>query len=261
MAILEAICTMKVLIIEDEIPAAKQLKKLLQKALLNIEILAVLDSIESAVKWLKIPTDEAALIFMDIQLADGLSFDIFKQVEVKTPVIFTTAFDQYTLKAFKVNSIDYLLKPIDPDALQDALQKYQQFYLPKEAINYSQLLQTIQQQAPVYKQRFLIKSGQELRFVSTAEIQYFYSEDGMVFAQLPQKFKYNIDFTLDQLEDLLDPNSFFRINRKLITNLSAIHKIHTYFNGRLKLDLQPVPSFDIIVSRDRVQGFKNWLDS
>lgn len=252
---------MKVLIIEDEIPAAKQLKKLLQKALPSIKFLAVLDSIESAVKWLKAPSDQAELIFMDIQLADGLSFDIFQQVEVRTPVVFTTAFDQYTLKAFKVNSIDYLLKPIDPDALQEALQKYQQFYLPPGAINYTQLLRTIQQQTPTYKQRFLIKSGQELRFVNTSEIQYFYSEEGMVFTQLAPKFKYNIDFTLDQLDELLDPNAFFRINRKLITNLSAIQKIHTYFNGRLKLDLQPTPSFDIIVSRDRVQGFKQWLDS
>lgn len=253
---------MKVLIIEDEIPAAKQLQKLLTKAMPSIEIIAVLDAVETAVNWFVKNQDQPALIFMDIQLADGLSFDIFKQVKITAPVIFTTAFDQYTLKAFKVNSIDYLLKPIDPDALQDALQKYQQFYLPKEDFNYQHLLQTIQlQQTPKYKQRFLIKSGQELRFVSTNEIQYFYSEDGMVFAQLSNKFKYNIDFTLDQLEDLLDPNDHFRINRKLITSLNTIQKIHTYFNGRLKLELQPKPSFEVIVSRDRVSRFKLWLDS
>ena len=253
---------MRVLIIEDEIPAAKQLQKLLQKALPSIEVLAVLDAVESAVNWFSQTTDQPALIFMDIQLADGLSFDIFNQVEITAPVIFTTAFDQYTLKAFKVNSIDYLLKPIDPEALQDALQKYQQFYLPKDGFNYQQLLSTIRQaQSPTFKQRFLIKSGQELRFVTTADIQYFYSEDGMVFAQLSNTFKYCIDHTLDQLEDLLDPAFFFRINRKLIISLGAMQKIHTYFNGRLKLDLQPLPNFEVIVSRDRVQNFKLWLDT
>jgi DNA-binding LytR/AlgR family response regulator len=252
---------MRILIIEDEIPAAKQLKKLLVQALPEIEILDVLDSVERAVSWLVAPPILPEIIFMDIQLADGLSFDIFNQVHIKSPVIFTTAFDQYTLKAFKVNSIDYLLKPIDPEALNAALQKHQAFYLPPEDYNYAHLLKAIQQQTPKYKQRFLIKTGQELRFINTSDIHYFHSEEGIVFAQLVSKFRYNIDFTLDQLEELLDPASFFRINRKLIVCLKSIQKIHTYFNSRLKLDLRPLPNFEVIVSRDRVPGFKLWLDS
>lgn len=254
---------MKVLIIEDEIPAAKQLNKWLQQLIPQIEILDTLDSVESAISWLKQPPEAVSLIFMDIQLADGLSFDIFQQVPITSPVIFTTAFDQYTMKAFKVNSIDYLLKPIDPKELKRALEKYQRFFAQAapSVINYQEVLAAIQsQQQPDYKKRFLVKSGSELRFIQTPGIQYFFSEESLVFAQLANGQKFHLDYYLDQIEKRVNPAQFFRINRKLIVQLNAIHKIHTYFNSRLLLDLKPATAFDAIVSRDRVADFKQWLD-
>ncbi|HKK75975.1 MAG TPA: LytTR family DNA-binding domain-containing protein [Saprospiraceae bacterium] len=254
---------MKVLIIEDEIPAARQLQKLLREQNQQIEVLDILDSVEGAVNWLHKSAAKVQLIFMDIQLADGLSFDIFQQVTINSPVIFTTAFDHYTMKAFKVNSIDYLLKPIDPQELTGALEKYQQFFMQPNGytINYQEVLAAIQsQQQPTYKKRFLVKSGQELRFINTDDIQYLFSEDSLVFAQVAQKQKFHLDYSLDQIEKLVNPALFFRINRKLIVQLNAIHKIHTYFNSRLLLDLSPQTEFDAIVSRDRVPDFKQWLD-
>ena len=254
---------MKVLIIEDEIPAVKQLKKLLFAVEEQIQIIHVMDTVAEAVSWFKAPSEEPDLIFMDIQLADGLSFDIFEQVRVDFPLIFTTAFDNYMLKAFKVNSIDYLLKPIALEDLEQAIHKYQQFYTrPSVEVDYKEMLQAIreQQQQVIYKKRFLIKSGQELKFIPRAAIQYFYSAEGLVFAILESQKRYNIDYTLEQLEEQLPPMDFFRINRKLIIQLSGIQKIHTYFNGRLKLDLSPEAPFDVIVSRERVPSFKAWLD-
>jgi DNA-binding LytR/AlgR family response regulator len=253
---------MNVLIIEDETPAANQLSKLLNKQLPDLHIVETLDSVESAVNWLRSPTQLIQLIFMDIQLADGLSFDIFQQVRIESPVIFTTAFDHYSLKAFQVNSIDYLLKPIDPDELNRALTKYQHFFQHNgKAIDYTEVMAAIMSQnQPEYKKRFLVKSGQELKFIFTSQIQYFFSEDGLVFAQMPKGNKYHLDYYLEQIEKLVDPNLFFRINRKVIIQISSIHKISTYFNSRLLLELKPNANFDIIVSRDRVSAFKQWLD-
>ena len=255
---------MKVLIIEDEIPAVKQLKKLLFAVEEKIQIIHVIDTVAEAVSWFKNPSEEPDLVFMDIQLADGLSFDIFEQIRVDFPLVFTTAFDNYMLKAFKVNSIDYLLKPIALEDLEQAIHKYQQYYTrPSSEVNYGAVLKAIreqQQQQVIYKKRFLIKSGQELKFIPRAAIQYFYSAEGLVFAILEEQKRYNIDYTLEHREEQLPPTDFFRINRKLIIQLSAIKKIHTYFNGRLKLDLKPEAPFDVIVSRERVPSFKAWLD-
>ncbi len=251
---------MKVLLIEDEFPAAKRLRKLIQNCCPEAEILDVIDSVETAVKWLN-EFDAPDLIFMDIQLADGLSFDIFAQTELKSPVIFTTAYDQYTLKAFKVNSVDYLLKPIDERELEAAFKKYSQLYAEPttydpQAIN--QLIANLSQKS--YKERFLVKIGQQITYVAVKDIAYFYSQDGLVYAQTHQGKRHNLDYTLDQLETLVDPNHFFRINRKIITQLPAIKKIHTYFNSRLKLELCPKLDLEVIVSRDRVGDFKFWLD-
>ena len=198
---------------------------------------------------------------MDIQLADGLSFHIFSQVEVNTPVIFTTAFDQYTLKAFKVNSIDYLLKPIEPDELTAALEKYEGIYLQKPILSptlLTQLKNALIQ--PTHKERFLIKVGQQLIYLRTENIRYFYSEESLVYAITYKNKKHLIDYSLDQLEQLVPPKDFFRINRKIILHLEAIQKIYTYFNGRLKLDISPNQDLEPIVSRDRVSDFKQWLD-
>ncbi len=252
---------MNILIIEDEIPAAKRLQKLIGDFQPEAKIMEVIDSVEQAVIFLKKkPTLD--LIFMDIQLADGLSFDIFNQTKINTPVIFTTAFDQYALKAFKVNSIDYLLKPIDAEELQSAFQKFEKHY-PQDNAGYNQqtieqLMQQMTQKS--YKERFLVKMGQQLNYLKVSDIAYFYSEDGLLHALDKKNKRHIIDYTLDQLETVLSPDHFFRINRKNIISLPAIEKIHTYFNSRLKLDLVPSTPQEVIVSRDRVNDFKQWLD-
>lgn len=252
---------MKVLIIEDEKPAAKRLTKLVQQFRPEIDVLGMLDSVESAVEWLE-TYKKPDLIFMDVQLADGVSFEIFGQTEVTSPIIFTTAYDEYALQAFKVNSLDYLLKPIDPEELEKALCQYDKYYLNNnKAVDNSaieQLLQTLTQKE--YKERFLVKIGQQLTYLKVSDIAYFYSEDGLIFACQENGKRHNLDYTLDQLMDLLNPAYFFRINRKIITHLPSIKKIHTYFNSRLKLELSPSTELETIVSRDRVGDFKRWLD-
>ncbi len=253
---------MKILLIEDELPAARQLTKLILECRPQASILESLDSVESAVRWLN-SQSSPDLIFMDIQLADGLSFDIFLQAEVKTPVVFTTAYDQYTLKAFKVNSVDYLLKPVDPEELKAAFEKFESLYQsapvpPIATQTIQELLASFQQQE--YKERFIVKVGQQLTFVLVRDIAYFYSEDGLVYAQTVDHKKHLIDYTLDQLVGIIDPADFFRINRKIILSLLSINKIHPYFNSRLKLELKPKANFDVIVSRDRTNDFKSWLD-
>lgn len=252
---------MQILIIEDEQPAAKQLAKLVRQLRPKAQLLPALDSIESVVDFLSGTPTLPDLIFMDIQLADGLSFDIFQQVEVRAPVIFTTAFDQYTLRAFKVNSVDYLLKPIEPEEMEAALVKYENLYQQSTVLSPAvlhQLKSALTQ--PAYKERFLIKIGQQYQYIRIEDIRYFFSEDSLVYAVTEENKKHLMDFSLEQLEQVIPPQAFFRINRKIILHLDAIHKIHTYFNGRLKLDLLPRPGLEAIVSRDRVADFKSWLD-
>lgn len=252
---------MKVLIIEDEIPAAKRLRKLISQYCPEAKVMDVVDSVEGATQWLD-TFEKPDLIFMDIQLSDGLSFDIFNQTEVISPVIFTTAYDQYALKAFKVNSVDYLLKPIDPEELQSAFAKFRNLH--QQAQEYDRtaiqnLISSITQKG--YKERFLVKVGQQLNYVQTKEIAYFYSEEGLVYAMTNTNRRHVLDYTLEQLQDVLDPKIFFRINRKIIVSVEAIHKIHTYFNSRLKLELLPRTELEAIVSRERVGDFKSWLDN
>lgn len=251
---------MDILIIEDEIPAFKRLALLVSQLIPKATIFASIDSIETAVEWFK-SNPSPDLIFMDIQLADGLSFDIFNQIKIEAPVVFTTAYDQYAIKAFKVNSIDYLLKPIDTEELKQALEKYNNLYQKQPVISgntIQQLIQSLTQ--PEYKERFIVKVGQQLTYINVTDIYYFYSEDGLVFARTAKGKKHAVDYTLDQLEELTSPSDFFRINRKIITRIEAIHKIAAYFNSRLKLELRPLADFDVIVSRDRVPHFKKWLD-
>lgn len=251
---------MQYLIIEDEQPAAKRLSKLVNDRRPDWSIVEVIDSVSTAVNYLN-NFEHPDLIFMDIQLSDGLSFDIFTKVDIKTPVIFTTAFDQYALKAFKVNSIDYLLKPIDPEELDRALNQYDRFISQDASIDMAAVQKMISSfQQNEYKSRFLVKMGQALTYVELPDIAYFYAEDGVCLLQTISGKKHVIDFTLDQLESKLDPSSFFRINRKFILELHAIRKIQTYFNSRLVLTLEPGHGEEIIVSRDRVASFKRWLD-
>jgi len=253
---------MKTLIIEDEKPAAKRLSKLLATHSPDCEILEMIDSVEAAAKWLNL-FPKPDLIFMDIQLADGLSFDVFSKVEVSSPVIFTTAFDQYTLRAFKVNSVDYLLKPIDPEELKLALEKFRKYHQQTEQYDSSgleRMLRSVMEQQS-YKERFLIKSGQHLSYISTNEVAYFFSEDGITFAQNKNGKKHIIEYTLDQLAQNLNPKDFFRINRQMLVHIQSIGKIAAWFNSRLKLELQPNNELNMVVSREKVNAFKAWLDS
>ncbi|WP_421797130.1 LytR/AlgR family response regulator transcription factor [Haliscomenobacter sp.] len=251
---------MRILIIEDELPAARRIEQLIRQQRPQVEILAVIDSISEAVKWFaQNPAPE--LILMDIHLADGLSFDIFQSIKIQSMVIFTTAYDQYAIRAFKVNSIDYLLKPIDALELKNALDKYDQVRGNTASFDYSMLngmLDNLKNRN--YRERFLVKFGNAFTYIQAQEMRFCYAEDSLVFTRLADGKKYSLDHTLEQLEQLLNPTHFFRINRKILLHIDAVDKIHPYFNNRLKLELQPSPGFEIVVSRERVQDFKNWID-
>lgn len=248
----------RVIIIEDEPPASKRLVKMLQSCIIPLEVIAVLDSVEDSISYFKnfINYD---LLFMDVQLGDGLSFDIFKSVSIHKPIIFTTAYDNYTLQAFKVNSIDYLLKPIDQEDLENAIAKFTgQHASGMSSFDMSLIKETLKK--PDYKHRFLVKKGKQLIVIPTTEVAYFYSEDGYTLLGHSNGTKHIIDLTIDQLVEVLDTSVFHRINRKMVISLNCISAIHEYFNSRLKLELNPKPNFDVVVSRDRVKECKGWLN-
>jgi len=250
---------MNCLIIEDEKVAAERLLGLIKNYDQSIEILKIIQSVKNSVKWLN--TNQAPdLIFMDIQLADGLSFEIFEQTIVKTPVIFTTAYDEYALKAFKVNSIDYLLKPIDQGELNSAIDRFKENTRPKEipAQIFDNILQSLTKN---YKNKFVIKVGEHIKVFKIDEVQCFYSMEKYSFLQNNSGRDYAIDYSLDQLEGLLDPARFFRINRKFIVSFSAISDIISFSISRLKIKLLSNTSDDLIVSREKVQDFKKWLEN
>jgi DNA-binding LytR/AlgR family response regulator len=251
---------MKVLIIEDEPLAAERLRNLIRTLHAEIELVATLDSVQRSVVWLSQNTVD--LIFMDIQLADGLSFEIFEKIEIKTPVIFTTAYNEYALKAFKVNSIDYILKPIDKEELTAAYKKYQT--LTQQPVAPAKMLESIgyamQMLTKKYKERFVIKVGEHLKSLEVKEILFFFSLEKTTFAQTKDGRKHILDFTLDQLEGLLDPTHYFKINRKYIVSMSSIQDMINHTNSRIRLVLKTSDDADVIVARERVQEFKEWLD-
>ncbi len=251
---------MKVIIIEDEQPAALQLKKLLTQTDPSVSVIEIIDSVEASVKWLQtFPAPDA--IFMDIQIADGLSFDIFNHVNIQSPVVFTTAFDQYAIKAFKVNAVDYLLKPIDEDELGEVLDKLKKKKGETIPFDNSLFLKNLLQDFTKkdYKERFLIKNGQNLTSIDVFDIAYFFSEDGINQFYVFSNKKHIVENTLDELESFLNPKDFFRINRKFIVSIKAIQKISPHFNSRLKLSLTPQYKDEILVARERVSDFKAWL--
>jgi len=248
----------KILIIEDEPRAANQLQKMIHECAFEFELLDVLDSVESTVEWLE-KNDTPALIFMDIQLADGLSFEIFNSTIVKSPIIFTTAFDQYAIQAFKVNSIDYLLKPIQKEDLQFALDQFK-----KTNLSHSIDLKKIQKimhdmQVQQKREGILVKEGKGFVQIKINDIQFFYSEDGITFGVTENK-RYIIDESMDQLFDSLNPDQFYRINRGKIVSKSAVQKIQPYFNHRVKLDISNSRDQDFIVSRKKTTTFKEWMN-
>ena len=249
---------MKILIIEDERPAANRLRQLVMDLIPGAEIFGHLDSITSAVKWLETNVFPD-LIFCDIQLADGQSFEIFERVKVSSPIIFTTAFDQYAIKAFKLNSVDYLLKPIDPKELAQAIQKFQSQQV-KPSFDLNQIRDLLSPQSSNHKSRFLVKFGEKIQSVETVDISIFFSGEKVTFLQTKENRRYILDYTLDQLEGMLDPKKFFRLNRKYIASFSSIAEIHTYSNSRLKIKLANCDDNDILVSREKVGDFKDWLD-
>jgi DNA-binding LytR/AlgR family response regulator len=251
---------MQVIIIEDEIPAATRLTRMLQQIDKDIEVVKSLDSVEASVKYLS-SAGHIDLIFMDIQLADGLSFSIFQQLPLTTPVIFTTAFDQYMLKAFKVNSVDYLLKPIDESELIQAVEKYKQLYTKTNKALPGQIENILTEMTTTrYKERLLIRRGRQLHYLKTEATAYYFADGKLCYAFDFCGNRFMLDNNLNQLEELLAPNQFFRINRQLLVNIESVRKIHTWLGGRLKLELNPPLDADMtIVSRERVNGFKGWL--
>jgi DNA-binding LytR/AlgR family response regulator len=254
---------MKVLIVEDEAPAWKRLKKMVESLDSQIEVLDILESVEATVSWLK-HQSTPDLIFMDIQLADGLSFEIFEQVEINTPVVFTTAFHEYTLQAFKVNSIDYLLKPISQTDLAQSLNKYQSLkdHLTKlsNKLDIENLLRSLKDQTKEYKSRFLVKFGERLLSIPTKDIAYFQADSKIVLLITQDNKKYAVDYSLDELELHLDPGQFYRLNRQFITGIASIKNIFNYFSGKLKIQMQPETTEEVLVSREKSSHFKDWLD-
>ncbi|RLD80533.1 MAG: DNA-binding response regulator [Bacteroidetes bacterium] len=256
---------MNVLIIEDEPFAQNELKRLLAIAIPEVVILDCIDSVEDSVLWFT-RNRHPDLVFMDIQLADGLSFDIFNKVKITSPVIFTTAFDEYAIQAFKVNSIDYLLKPVELSALKKALEKLEelkkQYRGDSSFINQNQLEKLLELSKPgrEYKSRFITKIGDQIKSIKVQDVAYFYAEDNEVFISSLNNRPFIIDYALNQLSGMLDPKYFFRINRAYIVNINAIHKIHKFFNSRLKIDLEPARNDTILISRVKVPEFLEWME-
>lgn len=252
----------KVLIIEDEKPAAEWLQQLILKLDYDIKIATVIDSVRGAADWFRQNT-APDLVFMDIQLADGLSFQIFEQVKVPCPVIFTTAYEEYAVKAFKVNSVDYLLKPIAFDELEAAFLKFENQVKKEDKVQpvtldlLNKVREMLRQQ---YKTRFVIKVGEHLKSIPVEDIQFFYSLDKATFLCTSDFKTYIVDYSLDRISEMVDEHRFFRINRKYILSNQSIADIVFYSNSRLKIKLKKPDEESIIVSRDKVPAFKEWLD-
>lgn len=256
---------MKVLIVEDEPLTARKLQRTLAEVEPTAEVVGLTAGIEESVVWIEInpPPD---LILMDIELADGQSFEIFRRVEVKSPVIFTTAYDEFAIRAFKVNSIDYLLKPIKKEDLRLAIGKLRQM---REVLgqNESHLRSTLKNllaelappSRPQYRERFLIKQGQKMWTLEGAQVAYFFSKQKLTFARTHEGRDFLVDYTLEDVENELDPLQFFRLNRQIVSSRMGISKVQQYFNRKLKLSLTPDFAEDVLVGREKVKEFKLWL--
>lgn len=250
---------LNVIIVEDEKPAARRLNRVLEKK--EVHVSAMLHSVSEAKDWFK-SNEHPDLIFLDIQLSDGLSFEIFDEIDIESAIIFTTAYDEYALQAFKLNSIDYLLKPIDEDELDAALDKYKLFKPQQQDVTMSfkdikKLLSGDTEKT--YKNRFTVKVGQHLKMIATEDVECFYSENKGTYIYTKEGRNYLIESSLEQLEDELSPEMFFRISRKFFININAIKDIISYTNSRLKIILTSYNDQELIVSRERVKSFKSWL--
>jgi two-component system, LytTR family, response regulator LytT len=252
---------MTILILEDEKLAAEKLEKLILEIDGTSKIIGKLPSITSAIDWLTShnPPD---LILSDIRLLDGLCFEIFEKVKVETPVIFTTAYDQYAIKAFEVNSIDYLLKPVQKEKLKNSFDKLKARSKTSltPAPDFHAVLKYLTETRPEYKSRFMVRSGQKIAAIPTGKIAYFYSENKLTYIVTKDNKRYFHDQPLEELMDVLDPRMFFRINRQYIITFESIAEIHPYFKGRVKLILSPKDENEVIISAERTPDFKKWID-
>lgn len=256
---------MNVLIIEDEKRTAQRLEKLLAEYDPDIRVLAQLPGVAKAVAWLADPENAVPeLVFLDIHLEDGSGFQLIEQARLTLPIIFTTAFDEYTLQAFKTNSIDYLLKPIDADELGAAIDKFKKLRAAP-APDLTPLLQLLGQtsglglSANTYKERFMVTIGTKIRSIETSEIAYFFFADKSTWITTREGLSVSMEYSLDKLTELLDPKRFFRVNRGFLVALDSIQTIHAYSGGKLKLDLRPASRLEVFVSGDRITPFKEWL--
>lgn len=250
---------MKLVIIEDEPLNARYLNDLIVKNYTQAEVVKIVDSVQSALTYFQ-SNSTVDLIFADIHLGDGLSFEIFSTITLETPIIFTTAYDHYAIQAFKLNSVDYLLKPIDVQELKNAIEKFSSYQNKQNQLskNLLEQLNTLNNQR--YKERFLVRKADQFIPIKTEEIQFFKSEQNVVFLASTSGKEYDIDYTLDQLETVLDPSNFFRINRKIILSIQSATSISAHFNSRLKVNLERFQDEQGVVSRERVSYFKKWLE-
>lgn len=258
---------MNILIVEDEDLAVKKIRKTLQAIDEDANIAGITDSIESTVSWLQ-NNPVPDLILMDIELADGQSFEIFKLTDVKSPVVFTTSYDEYALKAFKVNSIDYLLKPVQKEELHAALDKYKKLkenYVAhsnkSEGLSLDILVKELKDklQPKEYRRRFLVKLGQRLVSIDIEDIAYFFSDGRLNFFMTIDNKKFVVDYTMDELEEMIDPQDYFRISRSFYVSAASIERIDDYFGNRLILGLKPALDKEAVVSREKVSDFKRWM--
>jgi len=256
---------MNILIIEDEKHAANRLIKLLKTIDSDFNILDILESINLSVKWLQ-NNPQPELIFLDIQLSDGLSFNIFKQVDVTCPVIFTTAYDEFALQAFELNSIDYLLKPINTNKLAKSIDKFKRLSnmqtVSKFNFDSQALIEALTKKEATFKTNFLVNKGSQLVIINIEDIAYFFAEDKLVFLVTHDKQKFNINDSLDTIEKEIGNKSFYRVNRQYLVSVKSIKEIHNHFNYKLKLSLNPLPKDEnIVITKSKVIAFKNWLST
>lgn len=257
---------MKVLILEDETLAADKLEKLLSDTGEDVEVIARMKSIEAGKEWFA-ENEHPDLILSDIRLLDGLSFELFKSLDIDKPIIFTTAYDQYAIKAFEVNSVDYLLKPVQKDKLAAAIQKYRNHTTgdkpdgkDENSGGYAELMELLQAKQKEYKSRFMIRTGQKIVAVPVDKIAYFYSQNKLTYIVALDGKKYPFDQTLEVVDHQLDPKLFFRVNRQYIVKFESIAEIHPHFKGRMKINLSPQADDEIVISAEKTPEFKQWLD-
>ena len=250
---------MKTIIIEDEEYAARRLENMIRECDPSIVIVNRFASVRESVEWLR-NHPQPDLIFLDIQLEDDLSFAIFEQVQVRSKIIFTTAFDEYAIKAFKLNSIDYLLKPINKEELCRAIDKFRTWNAESAPVIDAAMLRNLIYSQPLYRERFLVTVGDKLKSINVTDIAYFFSASGITFVVMQSKNQYAIDYSLDHLKEMLDPKAFFRVNRQYLVSLTSIEKVMVYPKSRLKLALNPAADTEIFVSVDKASEFKQWMD-